>query len=59
MYRKTDRAYAPTSSYPFVLDCHQFYKLMIAQGEGMFSMTSLDAETDSEPIIIIIFRHNL
>ena len=39
---------------PFVLDCHNYYKLMVAQGEGRSQMTSSDAETDSKPIIIII-----
>ena len=30
------------------------YKLMVAYGEGRSPMTSLDAETDSKPAIIII-----
>ncbi len=30
------------------------YKLMVAQGQGRSPMTSLDAETDSKPIILII-----
>jgi hypothetical protein len=30
------------------------YKLMVAQGQGRSPMTSLDAETDFKPIIIII-----
>ena len=50
----TDPAGVPTSSYPFVPDCYQFYELMIARGEGRFPMTSSEAETDSKPIIIII-----
>ena len=50
----TDPASVPTFSFPFVLDCHQFYELMVAQGEGRSSMTSSDTETDSKPIIIII-----
>ena len=41
-------------SYPFVMDCHPFYKLMLAHGEGRSPMTSSDAETDSKPIIIIV-----
>ena len=50
----TDSACVPTFSYPFALDCHQYYELMVAQGEGRSPMTSADAETDSKPIIIII-----
>ena len=50
----TDPAGVPTSFYPFVMDFHQFYELMMALGEGRSSMTSSDAETDSKPIIIII-----
>ena len=50
----TDSACVPTFSFPFVLDCHQYYELMVAQGEGRSPMTSSDAETDSKPIIIII-----
>ena len=50
----TDPASAPTCSFPFVLECHQFYELMVDQGEGRSPTTSLDAETDSKPIIIII-----
>ena len=50
----TDPASTPTFSFPFALDCHQFYELMVAQGEGRSPVTSLDAETDSKPIIIII-----
>ena len=50
----TDSACVPTFSFPFVLDCHQYYELMVAQGEGRSPMTSLDAETDFKPIIIII-----
>ena len=50
----TKPASAPTSSFPFVLDCNQFYELMVAQGEGRSPMTSSEAETDSKPIIIII-----
>ena len=49
----TDSACVPTFSFPFVLDCHKYYKLMVAQGEGRSPMTSSDAETDSKPIIII------
>ena len=49
----TDSACVPTFSFPFVLDCHQYYQLMVAQGEGRSPMTSSDAETDSKPIIII------
>ena len=52
----TDPAFAPTFSFPFVLDCHQFYELMVAQGEGRSPMTSSDAETDSKPIIIIFIK---
>ena len=48
----TDPASAPTFSFPFVLDCHQFYELMVAQGEGRSPMTSSDAETDFKAIII-------
>ena len=33
---------------------HNYYELMVAQGEGRSPMTSSDAETDSKPIIIII-----
>ena len=43
-----------TVSFPFVLVCHNYYELMVAQGEGRSPMTSSDAETDSKPIIIII-----
>ena len=50
----TDSACVPTFSFPFVLDCHQYYELMVAQSEGRSPMTSSDAETDSKPIIIII-----
>ena len=50
----TDSACVPTFSFPFVLDCHQYYELMVAQGEGRSPMTSSDVETDSKPIIIII-----
>ena len=50
----TDSACVPTFSFPFVLDCHQYYELMVAQGEGRSPMTSSDAETDSKTIIIII-----
>ena len=39
---------------PFVLDCHNYYELMGAQGEERIPMTSSDAETDFKPIIIII-----
>jgi len=46
----------PTFSYPFFLDCHKFYNLMIAQGEWRSLMTSSDAETDSKLIIIITIR---
>ena len=49
-----DPASAPTFSFPFVLDCHNYYELMVAQGEGRSPMTFSDAETDSKPIIIII-----
>ena len=49
-----DSACVPTFSFPFVLDCHQYYELMVVQGEGRSPMTSSDAETDSKPIIIII-----
>ena len=42
---------APTFSFPFVLDCYQFYELWVAQGEGRSSMMS-DAETDSKPILL-------
>ena len=49
----TDPANAPTF-FPFVLDCHQFYELMVAQGEERSPMTSSDAETDSKSIIIIL-----
>ena len=44
-------------SVPLVLDCQQFYELMVAEGEGRSPMTSSDAETDSKPIIIIIIIH--
>ena len=50
-----DSACVPTFSFPFALDCHQYYELMVTQGEGRSPMTSSDAETDSKPIIIIIF----
>ena len=50
----SDSASAPTFSFPLLLDCHQFYELMVAQGEGRSPMTSSDAETDSKPIIIVI-----
>ena len=50
----TDLASVPTFSFPFVLDCNQFYELMVAQGEGRSPMTSSDAETDTQPITIII-----
>ena len=50
----TDPASVPVFSFPFVLDCHQYYELMVAQGEGRSPMTSSDAETDAKPIIIII-----
>ena len=53
----TDPASAPNFSFPFVLDCHQFYELMVTQGEGRSPMTSSDAETDLKPIIIIIMSH--
>ena len=47
--------YSPVHGiFPFVLDYHQYYELMVAQGEGRCPMTSSDAETDSKPIIIII-----
>jgi len=59
----TDPASAPNFSFPFVLDCHQFYELMVTQGEGRSPMTSSDAKMDSKLIIIIIIhrytvRHN-
>ena len=44
----------PPSPFPFVLDFHNYYELMVAQGEVRSPMTSSDAETDSKPIIIII-----
>ena len=50
----TDPASAPTFSFPFVLDCLQFYELMVAQGEGRSPMTSSGAETDSKPIIVLL-----
>ena len=50
----TDPSSALTFFFPFVLDCHQFYELMVAQGEGRSPMTSSDGETDSKPIITII-----
>jgi len=50
----TDPASAPTFSFPFVLDCHQFYELMVAKGKGRSPITSSDAKTDSKSIIIII-----
>ena len=50
----TDSACVPTFSFPFALDCHQYYELMVAQGEGRSPMTSSDAETDSKPIKSII-----
>ena len=50
----TDPSSAPTFSFPFVLDCHEFRELMVAQGEGRSPMTSSGAKTDSKPIIIII-----
>ena len=50
----TDSACVPTFSFPLVLDCHQYYELMVPRGEGRSTMTSSDAETDSKPIIIII-----
>ena len=50
----TDPVSVPTFSFPFVLDCHNYYELMVAQGVGRSPMTSSDAETDSKPIIIII-----
>ena len=53
----TDPASVPTFSFPFVLDCHQYNALMVAQGEGRSPMTSSDAETDSKPIIIIIIYY--
>ena len=52
----TDSACVPTVSFPFALDCHQYYELMAAQGERRSPMTSSDAKTDSKPIIIIIIR---
>ena len=54
-----DQASAPTFSFPFALDCHQYYELVVAQGEGRSPMTSSDAETDSKPIIIIIYHLSL
>ena len=52
----TDSACVPTFFFfPFVLDCHNYYELMVAKGEGRSPMTSSDAETDSKPIIIIIY----
>ena len=30
----TDSACVPTFSFPFVLDCHQYYELMVAQAKG-------------------------
>ena len=42
------------SPIPYVLDCHNYYELMVAQSEGRSPMTSSDAGTDSKPIIIII-----
>ena len=53
--KTTDSACVPTFSFPFVLDFHQYYELMVAQGEGRSPMTSSDAETDSKPIIIYLF----
>ena len=53
-----DSACVPTFSFPFALDCHQYYELMVSQGEGRSPMTSSDAETDSKPIIIIIIISN-
>ena len=50
----TDPASVPHSPSPFVLDCHNYYELMVAQGEWRSPITSSDAETDSKPIIIII-----
>ena len=43
--------------FPFALDCHNYYELMVAQGEGRSPMTSSDAETNSKPIIIIILLY--
>ena len=51
-----DSACVPTFSFPLVLDCHQYYELIVPRGEGRSPMTSSDAETDSKPIIIIIGR---
>ena len=44
---------SPGFCFPFVLDCHNYYELMVAQVEGRSPMTSSDAEMDSKPIIII------
>ena len=49
-----DPASVPTFSFPFALDCHQYYELMVAQGNGRSPMTSSKAETDSKLIIINI-----
>ena len=48
----TDSACVPTFSFPFALDCHQYYELMVTQGEGRSPMTSSDTETGSKLIII-------
>ena len=49
----TDPASLPTF-FPFVLDCHQLYELIVAQGEGRSPMTSSEAEADSKLFIINI-----
>ena len=53
----SDPAGVPIFSFSFVLDCNQFYELMVAQGEGRSPMTYSDAETDSKLIIIIMLSH--
>ena len=52
----TNPASVPTFSFPFALDCHNYYELMVAHGEGRSPMASSDAETDSKPIIINIIK---
>ena len=42
----------PPSTSALVPYIHNYYELMVAQGEGRSPMRSSDAETDSEPIII-------
>ena len=55
----TDPASVPTFSFPLRPGLHNYYELMVAQGEGRTPMTSSDAETDSIPIIIIIITSKM